>query len=142
MGPRRVWRIMTRPAIWTAMLAGYLEEARQTPFAWGRHDCVSFAAGWFCLMTGRDTYAPWRGRYSTRFGAARHIYEAGARDMIAAGTILFGASVKEKVLINRGDIVLAQNAFGIVTGPGAVFLKEGGGLAELKRGQFVMGWAV
>lgn len=131
---------MTRPSNWPAMLSGYLEEARETPFAWGSHDCVSFAASWFRLMTGADTYAPWRGRYSTRFGAARRIYEAGARDMIAAGAILFGAPLKSKLLINRGDIVLARDAFGIVTGPGAVFLRDGGGLVEIKRAEFSMSW--
>lgn len=133
---------MTRPANWTAMLAGYLDEAAETPFAWGRHDCVTFACGWFRLMTGRDTYAEWRGRYTTRFGAWRRIVEAGCKSMPDAGRILFGKPVRNKPLINRGDIVLALDAFGIVTGPGAVFLKDGGGLVKAPRSKIDMGWAV
>jgi hypothetical protein len=124
------------------MLAGYLDEARASRFAWGSTDCVTFAAEWFRLITGRDVYAQWRGTYSTAFGAGRQILKAGAHDLAEAGDILFGDPLKTKGLINRGDIALARNAFGIVTGAGAVYLNQEGGLIEVKRPEITMGWAV
>jgi hypothetical protein len=131
-----------RPPNWPAMLASYCEDARQKPFAWGSHDCVSFAAGWFCLMTGRDVYEPWRGKYDTQFGAYRLIVEAGARDMASAGRILFGDDVKGGGMYARGDVVLARNAFGLIVGADAVFLREGAGLEMIRRREFGMAWGV
>lgn len=128
-----------RPPNWPALLNAYLDSARDMPFAWGTHDCVTFACGWHALMTGRDAYAPWRGRYKSRVGAARRIKEAGGEDMRGAGKILFGAVSRE---INRGDIAMAQDAFGIVTGTHGVFLLAGGGIASLARDKFQVAWSV
>lgn len=135
---------MTRPADWTTQLSAYLEAARVKPFSWGAHDCVSFCADWARLMTGHDAYARWRGQYSNKAGAARKIAEAGANDMIEAGDILFGREcrVPRNVMIQRGDIALAEGAFGIVTGQYALFLTEGLGLAPRARASFQAAWSV
>jgi hypothetical protein len=36
------------------LLDQYITENLSTPFAWGRHDCVLFAAGWALRKTGTD----------------------------------------------------------------------------------------
>lgn len=44
-------------------LASYISEHISAPFAWGTHDCITFAIGWLELQTGRDyltEHRPWR----------------------------------------------------------------------------------
>ena len=51
---------------WERHLASALVTARTTPFAWGRHDCATWAFELRTELTGGpDTAARWRGRYST-----------------------------------------------------------------------------
>jgi hypothetical protein len=59
-------------------LAGYLSAAVRQRFAWGRHDCMLFAAGWAQCLTGQDPAAAWRGRYTSKDGAALMVAEAGS----------------------------------------------------------------
>lgn len=129
-----------RPQDWPAQLDAAVGEARRTPFAWGVHDCVSFTAGWFKAMTGRDVYAPFRGQYDTETGALKLMAANGVRDMAAAGAFLFGDPVPPARL-GRGDIVLADGALGLCLGAGGVFLGPFG-LLFLRRDKFLTGWKV
>lgn len=131
-----------RPANWQAVLAAHIEQARRIPFQWGVHDCVTFSCQWFTLMTGRDVFAPWRGRYDSRQSAGRRIVEAGCDTMAAAGRTLFGSPRDPGAVAARGDIVLAREAFGIVTGQRAMFLVEPQGLEPIGRDAFDMIWVV
>jgi hypothetical protein len=42
---------------WPARLEAYFDAARQTPFEWGRADCLHFAMGVVKELTGRDVVA-------------------------------------------------------------------------------------
>ena len=62
------------PANW--LLPDYILSHLNTPFAWGKHDCVLFAANWVRLATGADPLAgiePW----SNAMQAAAAIKQAG-----------------------------------------------------------------
>ncbi|MBB4620123.1 DUF6950 family protein, partial [Sphingomonas abaci] len=69
---------MHRYPDWEARLAAYLEPLRARPFAWGRHDCSTFAAGAVEAMTGVDPMPEFRGRYSTARGSVRALRRFGA----------------------------------------------------------------
>lgn len=49
-----------------AALAALIEQHRDTPFAWGVHDCCLWSATAVQAQTGSDPAARWRGTYGTR----------------------------------------------------------------------------
>ena len=53
----------------------YLTAHLATPFAWGSHDCVTFALGWVTLATGR-TFEKY-GQWDDEEGATEAISQAG-----------------------------------------------------------------
>jgi len=59
------------------MLADYVERASAQPWAWGRHDCCTFAGDWVRAAKGRDPMARWRGNYATEAEAEALIQAAG-----------------------------------------------------------------
>ena len=60
-----------------ADLQQYLMEAASTPFAYGHHDCSTFAADW-CIWRGHsDPMARWRTRYAYHDEADWIIAQAG-----------------------------------------------------------------
>lgn len=130
-----------RPQNWPALLDTHVEAARRTPFAWGRHDCLSFVCDWHRLMTGRDVFASWRGAYDNETGARRLIVEAGLDGMAAVGGFLFGAARAAPRHARRGDIVLAGKSFGLMTGRAGAFAGETG-LVFLPALQFEQAWCV
>ena len=91
---------------WELRLAAALEEARHRPFAWGSHDCVSWAAAVRTTLTGRPT--PWPGRWRTRLGAARVLRRTGHRDLAGAVRSVLGAPLPTVRLAARGDVVLIE----------------------------------
>lgn len=58
-------------------LAAFLQGCKDREFAMASYDCGMFVCEWMSACTGRDVYAPWRGRYQTGFGAARIILKTG-----------------------------------------------------------------
>lgn len=131
-----------RPDDWPELLDGYVAQARGMPFAWGRHDCVSFASGWYALVTGRNPHARFAGGYDTETAAFRTMRANGVRSMEQAGDYLFEASLRTPVeFAQRGDIVLAQNALGISLGARGAFLTVEG-LGYLLSSKFQIAWRV
>ena len=53
-------------------LAKYIDECRDKPFAWGSHDCLTFAAGCVYAQTGRATLSDMLGDYTCPMGALIH----------------------------------------------------------------------
>lgn len=68
---------MARFHDWPERLEVYLRASRALPFAWGAHDCVTFAFGAVEAMTGVAHVAAYRGRYDGAVGAARCLIEDG-----------------------------------------------------------------
>lgn len=85
---------------WPHLLAAYIDATRPLVFAWGVHDCCTFAAGAVLAITGRAVPMPaWSGRREAvvtlrRLGGLR-----------AATTAQLGP-VQAPALAQRGDVVL------------------------------------
>lgn len=107
---------------WELDLHAAIEGARHRPFAWGTHDCATWAAGVCRVLTGSDVAADWRGSYRSARGALRAIRSTGARDLAGAVTERLGAPLPAVTLAQRGDIVCSSQALGICTGSDAAFL--------------------
>ena len=115
-----------------AVLKDYLAAAGGAGFAWGTHDCMTFAGNWVAQACGRDPLAPWRGTYGSEV-EARTIIEAAS----GLGALMHGAlqavgwaACNEARL---GDVVCAKLPGhtdllgGIVCAPGRVaFLSRRG----------------
>jgi len=105
---------MYRKPDWEARLAAYLEPLRLRTFAWGRHDCCTFAAGAVEAMTEVDPIPEFRGRYSSARGAARALKRLGRGTLAATLDAKFEAVPAS--LAQRGDIVMSDGLLGICWG--------------------------
>lgn len=110
---------------WRARLDQYLISVRDEPFAWGRHDCLRFAAGAVAAMTGKDLLPEWA-TYGSPAEARRALKANGFAGAGAYGDA--AASVLEEihpVRANDGDVALVGGpAFGIVAGPFVLTMGE------------------
>lgn len=94
-------RLPARLPGWARRLAQLIEERRDTPFAWGAHDCCTWAADAVQALTGEDPAAAWRGTYHTAWGALRVLRREGGIPGLAqrAGMLPCAAA-----LARRGDL--------------------------------------
>lgn len=112
---------------WEVAFAEAIEAARHKPFAWGGHDCATWAADVRRALTGDDMAADWRGRYRTQLGAARLIRRLGYGSLAEAAEARLGAPLPTVLLAQRGDVLLGpDDAMGICGGSFGMFLTEGG----------------
>lgn len=135
---------MPRIPHWERHLATALATARITPFAWGRHDCATWAFELRTELTGgRDTAARWRGRYSTSYGAALIMRRSGWSSQEEMGRDLLGEPLPTPLLAQRGDILLGGTplAFGICAGRAGVFLTPEG-LTDLPLSNCHLAWRI
>lgn len=138
MGPR------VRQADWPRLLAEALRAAETRPFAWGSHDCATWAFDLARDLTGgEDVAALWRGRYRTGAGAARVMRRLGWRNLEAMGRDLLGAPLSTPRLAQRGDLVLGGTppAFGVAAGARAVFVGPQG-LVSLPIDACPLAWRI
>lgn len=119
---------MTRPASpiarapdWPERLAELVETRLETPFAWGTHDCVAWAADAVLALTGRDPLAELRGTYATEAEAEAII--AGDGNLYRLVSRLWaeaGLPQCPPLLAQRGDTAWIQGAndqaMGVVLG--------------------------
>src|SRR3569623_1931677 len=91
-----------------AMLA-LLGERLRTPFAWGTHDCASFAFDAVRAVSGEDRFADLRGSYDTAAKAARILKRMGGLEAMVDAR-LRKISPSEA---HRGDIAGALLAGGL-----------------------------
>lgn len=132
---------------WPERLAALVEARRHAPFAWGRQDCVAFAADAAIAVTGRDPLAAWRGRYGSEAEADAILADHGG-DLYRFMVLLmeaFGAPACPPRLAQRGDLALVQLgnllAVGVVTG-GAIAAPGQDGLAFAPPAAARRAWAV
>jgi hypothetical protein len=98
---------------WPNLLAQFIEQRREQPFAWGVNDCCTFAADWVQLCTGVDYAQAWRGRYASGLGAVRVLDEAGG---VVALVDSLGLKRVPPQQAGRGDIVAQEAGHGITLG--------------------------
>ena len=98
---------------WTLALHQQITEFNDKPFAWGTHDCCTFAADCVLAMTGIDHLAAHRGGYKTAAGAARRLAKVGG---IEAGMIALLGEPIAPALAQRGDVVCFTSPLGDTAG--------------------------
>lgn len=107
-----------RPEPWRQRLADLLAQRQAQPFAWGRHDCVLWAADCVAATTGRDHAAGWRGSYDDAAGAARLLRRLGG--LAALGAMAgheiapMGAGLGDVGLVEHDSRELLAVCFGTV----------------------------
>ena len=87
---------------WAVALQNQITQFNDKPFAWGAHDCCTFAADCVQAMTGEDKMIKYRGGYTTELGANKKLKRAGGLE--AAITAELGEP-KKAVYAQRGDVV-------------------------------------
>jgi hypothetical protein len=112
---------------WEQRLAAYIAGAHGAAFAWGKHDCVRFAAGAVEAVTG-ERLLP-RVQYRSQAGAYRALKELGFASVAEAVplppvALAFAA---------RGDVVAREDSLGVAVGRDALFVGEEGGEPGLVR---------
>lgn len=133
---------------WENRLGAYLRGCRGVPFAWGSHDCTTFAAGAVLALTGADRMGEFRGRYSTPIGARRALRRYGRGTLAKTLTAKF-RPIKVS-LAQRGDLVLVDDgqggeALAVVLGAFAVGVGRQGqaeGLVRIERADWQRAWKV
>lgn len=110
-----------RPQDWPTRLDAHLAHHASTPFRWGSHDCVHFAAGWLELLGYPDPLAPFAA-WRSALGAARVIRAHGSFSAaIVCRMHEMGCPILPVAAAQRGDLALVQidrrrQALGIVVG--------------------------
>jgi hypothetical protein len=112
-----------RRADWPLLLEVYLERHRDTSFAWGVHDCATFALGW--LDAVREDLSPQLDAlresmaYTTASGALGRLGERTLRDAVEDWQQLTPVAVN---FAQRGDLVLVdldgRHSLALVVGDG------------------------
>lgn len=118
---------MDRLPDWERRLADFLDMCAGIPFAWGAHDCCTFAAGAVRAQTGEDFYRPFAGRYSTASGAMKALRRRGFESLEGPFTQALGEPVGP-LLCQRGDIVSDGERVGVMWHGGSLFV--GGEMAD------------
>lgn len=107
-------RPLTRLEGWPMKLSLFLRERRSMPFAWGRNDCLIFAADGVLAITGFDPAAAWRG-YASEEEAQALLKEHGG----VAGLIHKGLGCRyhrERLKARRGDVAMMKLTSGVTAG--------------------------
>lgn len=100
---------------WPELLAAFIAQHGNTPFDWGRFDCVLFAADAIHIMTGTDLAEPFRLQYSTAMGARRKLHEfcgAGLEEAMLKICAQHGLEEIPVELAQRGDLLLVEDLVG------------------------------
>lgn len=96
---------------WLAALDAYVGEHAEKPFAWGPHDCCTWAAGWVQQVRGADPMADLRG-YDSALSAGRVLASAGG--LLAAVTARMGSPITG-TMAQIGDVALVRHGQGLLS---------------------------
>lgn len=89
---------------WQSRLATVMREAQARPFAWGTHDCVTFAAACVQAVTGRDAIADVRTQWADERAALRMLADGGGLLELVQGRL--GEQLASPALAQPGDVGL------------------------------------
>lgn len=130
---------------WPERLAELVAARVAMPFAWGTHDCCTFAADVALAITGADPFAQHRGRYATEAGADGVVGPAGLTQFVEGLMRDFGCDEIPVATAQRGDwaLVIVGNMplVGVVLG-GQVAAPGARGLAFLPFRRAERAWGV
>jgi hypothetical protein len=129
---------------WPARLHAFVTEHRSTPYQWGEHDCLLFAAKAVHALTGKDHRKKYRGKYSSFASAYAYMKKLGHDSPESLLDKLFDE--KPVGFAQRGDLVLASDGIpALCMGAFALSVGQEGnseGLVRVPRRDWVKAWAV
>lgn len=91
-------------------LIDFIHASQSKPFAWGKHDCLTFANRCAQIQAGHGFADEWMGAYRTAVGAAR-LYLKGKREHSDLGDIVGLADARmerEMTLHPRFGMIVAK----------------------------------
>lgn len=103
--------MLERHADWPERLDAALRTSHARRFAWGEHDCCTFACDTVLAMTGTDLMASLRGRYQDALSAARLLRQTAGAGLEAVARLQCNQYWQPEVpprQAQRGDLVLAD----------------------------------
>jgi len=98
---------------WAIALQSQITQFNEKQFAWGSHDCFTFAADCVKAITGVDKMSKHRGGYKTELGANKKLKRMGGVEK--AITSELGEPISHK-LAQRGDVVYFVSPMGDTAG--------------------------
>lgn len=137
MGNTQRIALPLRAPDWPSRLAAHFDSRARQPFAWGSHDCCTFAADGVLAMTGADHLHDLRGAYDTEMGAARILARLGGMEQAVSARL--GPPLHNVALAQRGDLVLVDAEAGRALAICAGALAIAPGVAGLQRVP-IAGW--
>jgi hypothetical protein len=99
---------------WPVRLAQAIEDARTRPFAWGTHDCATWAFSVAASLRG-EAPPKWIGTYDDEEGAMRRLAKARCK-LSRLGLRMLGKPLASPLLAWRGDVVWSGGAYGVCIG--------------------------
>lgn len=138
-----------RPSDWPTSLSRAIERRGETPFRWGRHDCVLAACNVVRDVFGVDPAARIRGYKTRRQAEALKRRWGGGEDLERALSALFSAQGISRIhyaFAAGGDLVLVETgkgpALAVLAGDGVPFAAGRVGWAKLERTEVRAAWRV
>lgn len=131
-----------RRADWQSRMAEVMREARSRPFAWGEHDCVTFAAACVKAVTGVDRIADVRTAWADERQAIRLLVSGGGLLQMVQERL--GPRLPSVLLAKPGDVgVCMQGARPALCVCGGVnwHMPARDGLATLSFEQVLGAWS-
>jgi len=136
-----------RPADWPAILDAEIRAVAGVPFAWGRHDCITWAFRVVRRLGGPDLMAL-AGAWDDEAGAERAMLARG-RDLaeaVASAATQAGMQEVPAAFAQRGDLVMLRTPQGplcaICVGRTAMAAALAGGVIPLPMTVATRAWAV
>ncbi len=124
---------ITRLPDWEARMNRAIDALRDTPFQWGRADCVLAVVDIVLAMTGSDIAGEYRGRYTEQRGAYRLLGKYAGAGLEAAAAKRFRELAAPEIVValaRRGDVLLfdgaAEPSLAICIGQHAAAMGEAG----------------
>ncbi len=109
---------MARLENWERRLNTAIEEATQTPFKWGRFDCVLWTASVVEAITGVNHASEFIGEYKTKREALALLKESHGTIQNALNDLFEPVAVLKAM---RGDVVFYNKAIGVCNGANSFF---------------------
>lgn len=103
---------MNKKTNWIVLLHEQINIFQHKPFAWGSHDCCTFAADCILAMTGTDVMAGQR-TYKSQAGANRKMKVAGGMAPLIDGLL---DTPIDPAFAQRGDVVCFRSPLGDAAG--------------------------
>lgn len=130
-----------RVAGWECAFDAVINKGRSQQFAWGTHDCITFAADCVLAQTGVDLIGSLRGTYCSVRGARSVLRRLGFVTVLDAVAANLGCPLPNASYARRGDILTDGKALGVCVGSAGAFLAPSG-LTFLPLSACAQAWRV